>query len=127
MGRLKRGLLIAALTLAGTAPSAADSMRCGKYLVSTGDTQSRVQDLCGEPQRAWQDGFIEEILRRNDGYSDLSSAQPPYPTRPGGYEREIRRVIPVYRWEYNLGRGTFLKTLVFHSDTLVGIIDGPRQ
>ena len=116
MGRLKRGLLIAALTLAGTAPSAADSMRCGKYLVSTGDTQSRVQDLCGEPQRAW-----------HDGYSDLSSAQPTYPTRPGGYEREIRRVIPVYRWEYNLGRGTFLKTLVFHSDTLVGIIDGPRQ
>lgn len=124
MRRVARWIVIAALIFSGMATAMADSMRCGKYLVNTGDPQSRVQDLCGEPQRAWQDGFIEEIVRRNDGYYDPSSVPRPH---PGGYEREVRRVIPVYKWEYNLGRGTFLKTLVFHSDTLVGIIDGPRQ
>ncbi len=124
MREFGKGALMAVLILLGMATANADSMRCGKYLVNTGDSQSRVLDLCGEPQRAWQDGFIEEIVRRNDGYYDPSSVPRPY---PGGYEREVRRVIPVYKWEYNLGRGTFLKTLVFHSDTLVGIIDGPRQ
>ena len=105
--------------------AAADSMRCGTYLVSDGDSQSRVLDLCGEPQRAWQDGFIEQVVRRNEGYYDPSVPQP-YP-RLTGQEIETRRVIPVYRWEYNLGRGTFLRTLVFQGDTLVRIIDGPRQ
>lgn len=127
MRGVERWILMAVLTASGMTTATADSMRCGKYLVNTGDTQSRVRDLCGEPQRAWQDGFIEEIVRRNDGYYDPSSTPRPYPTQPGGYEREVRRVIPVYKWEFSLGRGTFLKTLVFHSDTLVGIIDGPRQ
>lgn len=120
-------ILMAALTLLGITTAHADSMRCGKYLVNTGDSQSRVLELCGEPQRAWQDGFIEETVRSNYGYYDPSSLPRPHPGTPGGYEREVRRVIPVFKWDYNLGRGTFLKTLVFHSDILVGIIDGPRQ
>lgn len=127
MRRFEQWILMAALAVSGVATANADSMRCGKYLVNTGDSQSRVLDLCGEPQRAWQDGFIEETVRRNDGYYDPSALHRPYPGTPGGYETEVRRVIPVYKWEYNLGRGTFLKTLVFHSDILVGIIDGPRQ
>lgn len=125
MRGLAKGTLIAALTLAGAATANADSMRCGRYLVNTGDSQSRVLELCGEPQRAWQDGFIEETLRRSDGYYDPSAA--PNSTPGPVYEKEVRRVIPVFKWEYNLGRGTFLKTLIFHSDTLVAIIDGPRQ
>ncbi len=123
MRGLAKGTLIAALTLAGVATANADSMRCGRYLVNTGDSQSRVLELCGEPQRAWQDGFIEETLRRSDGYYDPSTTPRSGPV----YEQETRRVIPVFKWEYNLGRGTFLKILVFHSDTLVAIIDGPRQ
>jgi len=125
MRRLAKRTLIAALTLAGVATANADSMRCGRYLVNIGDSQSRVLELCGEPQRAWQDGFIEETLRRSDGYYPPSAA--PNPNPGPVYEKEVRRVIPVFKWEYNLGRGTFLKTLVFHSDMLVAIIDGPRQ
>jgi hypothetical protein len=125
MRRFEQWILMAALAVSGVATANADSMRCGKYLVNTGDSQSRVLDLCGEPQRTWQDGFIEETVRRSDGYYPPSAAPNLYPGPV--YEKEIRRVIPVFKWEYNLGHGTFLKTLVFHSDILVGIIDGPRQ
>lgn len=125
MRRFEQWIFIAALALLRTAT--ADSMRCGGYLVNTGDSQSRVLDICGEPRRAWQDGFIEETVRRNEGYYDSSATPNPSLNISGGYEREVRRVIPVFKWEYNLGRGTFLRTLVFHSDILVGIIEGPRQ
>ncbi len=118
-------VLIFSLALGATA-AVADSMRCGSYIVSDGDDQSRVLDLCGEPRRAWQDGFIEQVVRRNEGYYEPPATPQPYPRLPG-YETETRRLIPVYKWEYNLGRGTFLKTLVFQGDTLVRIIDGPRQ
>lgn len=107
--------------------ASADSIRCGGYLVNTGDSQSRVLDICGEPQSARQDGFIEQVVRWNDGAILPNPVPPnPYTARPG-YETETRRIIPVYKWEYNLGHGTFLKILTFHGDTLVDIADGPRQ
>ncbi|MDS4029669.1 MAG: DUF2845 domain-containing protein [Candidatus Contendobacter sp.] len=115
------------LFLIPPALASADSIRCGGYLVNTGDSQSRVLEVCGEPQSARQDGFIEQVVRRNDGNIVVSPVSPnPYPSPPT-YEVESRRVIPVYKWEYNLGRGTFLKILTFHGDTLVDIADGPRQ
>ncbi|MCB1824596.1 MAG: DUF2845 domain-containing protein [Candidatus Competibacteraceae bacterium] len=127
MRGLSRVVLIFPLALVlVTVAAVADSMRCGSYIVSDGDSQSRVLDLCGEPRRAWQDGFIEQVVRRNDGYYDPSATPQPYP-RLSGQETETRRLIPVYKWEYNLGRGTFLKTLVFQGDILARIIDGPRQ
>lgn len=125
MHRLDR-LAIAFLSAVGATVAVADSIRCGGYLVNTGDSQARVLQICGEPQRAWQDGFIEQTTRRNDGYivnpvpSNTDARQP-------NYETEYRRVIPVYRWDYNFGPGTLLKTLVFHGDTLMYILDGPRQ
>ncbi len=127
MRGLSRVVLVFPLALVVVATTAvADSMRCGSYVVSDGDSQSRVLDLCGEPRRAWQDGFVEQVVRRNDRYYDPSTTPQTYPNLPG-YETEIRRLIPVYKWEYNLGRGTFLKTLVFQGDILAQIIDGPRQ
>ncbi len=122
MGGYGRRVLIATLAAAGAATAVADSLRCGSYLVNTGDSQSRVRQICGDPQSAWQDGFLEETVRRSDGYYPAN----PYPP-PSGYETETRRIIPVYKWEYSHGPGTFLKTLVFHGDILVGIINGPRQ
>lgn len=115
------------LFLISPALANADSIRCGGYLVNTGDSQSRVLEVCGEPRSARQDGFIEQVVRRNDGALIVNPVSPnPYPRYPA-YEVESRRVIPVYKWEYNLGRGTFLKILTFHGDTLVDIVDGPRQ
>ena len=58
--------------------ASADSLRCGRYLVNTGDFQSRVLDICGEPQSAWQDGFIEQVVRRSDGAIILN----PVPSNP---------------------------------------------
>ena len=107
--------------------ASADTIRCGGYLVNTGDSQSRVLDICGEPRSARQDGFIELVARRSDGAIILNPVPSnPYPGQPL-YETEARRISPVYKWEYNLGHGTFLKILTFHGDTLVDIADGPRQ
>jgi len=117
------------LVLLLPALASADSIRCGGYLVNTGDSQSRVLELCGEPQSARQDGFIEQVVRRNDGNVVLNPVPPnpsPNPSQPA-YETESRRIIPVYKWEYNLGHGTFLRILTFEGDTLVNITDGPRQ
>lgn len=127
MHEIGKRLFAMLLAVSGMATATADSIRCGSYLVNTGDSQSRVLQVCGNPQRAWQDGFLETSVRRNEGYYDPSALPYPYPHLPGGQEVEVRRVIPVYKWEYNLGRGRFLKTLVFHGDILVEIIDGPRQ
>lgn len=121
-------VFLAALMLLAAIPALADSMRCGRYVVQTGDPQSRVLELCGEPRYAWQDGFIEQIVRRNDGYFDRYPVDPaptPYPLPR--YNTEVRRIIPIYKWEYHPGPGRLLKTLIFHSDVLVAIIDGPRQ
>lgn len=126
MGWHRMFVLVAPLMALSAAPALADSLRCGGYVVSTGDLQARVLDACGEPQRAWQDGFIEQAVRRDDGYYPTHPAPPPY-RYPPGYETEFRRIIPVYKWEYNLGSGRLLKILVFHGDTLVDIVDGPRQ
>lgn len=121
------------LILPALAGASYDNIRCGGYLVNTGDSQSRVLQICGEPQSARQDGFIEQVVRRSDGGIVLNPhLVPPNPSDRvyldrSRYETEYRRVIPVYKWEYNLGHGTFLKILTFHGDTLVDITDGPRQ
>lgn len=109
--------------------ASADSIRCGGYLVNTGDSQSRVLEVCGEPQSARQDGFIEQVVRRKDSNIILNPVPSDPNANPGqpAYETESRRIIPVYKWEYNLGHGTFLKILTFEGDTLVNITDGPRQ
>lgn len=124
----QRWLLIAVLAAAGGSVSVADSMRCGGYLVDNGSSQSQVRQLCGDPQRAWQDGFIEQIVRRNDGnyYPGNPASPTPNPGQPR-YETETRRLIPVYIWEYSFGPGTFLRILTFHGEMLVSIVDGPRQ
>ncbi|HOB62625.1 MAG TPA: DUF2845 domain-containing protein [Candidatus Competibacteraceae bacterium] len=128
MGRYGRWVLLTTLGMLGAITAEADSLRCGRYVVNTGDLQSRVLDLCGEPQRAYQDGFIEQVVRQNDGYGYYSvNPAPYYDSRQPAYQTEYRRVVPVYKWEYNFGPGTFLKILVFQGDALVGIVQGPRQ
>jgi hypothetical protein len=113
--------------------ASADSLRCSGYLVNIGDSQSRVLQLCGEPQSARQDGFVELVARRSDGGIILNPRSVrPNPADPAyldqsRYETEYRRIIPVYKWEYHRGHGTFLKILTFQGDTLVDIDDGPRQ
>lgn len=127
MRRYGQWVLLTSLGMLGAATTFADNLRCGRYLVNTGDTQSRVLEVCGEPQRSWQDGFIEQVVRQNEGYYGANPAPPYFDPRQPIYQTEYRRLIPVYKWEYNFGRGTFLKILVFHGDTLVDILQGPRQ
>lgn len=114
------------LLLTLPALASADSLRCRGYLVNTGDSQARVLQICGEPQSVRQDGFIEQVVRVPGNPLPPDPNYPVYPD-PSRYANEYRRVIPVYKWEYSLGHGRFLKILTFHGDTLVDIADGPRQ
>jgi len=100
----------------------ADSMRCGKYL-GTRDSSRGCGRLCGEPQRGLAGRFIEDNSAPQLWHDDPSACT----DLPGTHRRlrtEVRRVIPVIKWEYKLGRGKFLKTLVFRGDILWGLSTG---
>jgi len=49
-----RLLSLAMLGLLLSAPSMAETLRCGSDLISTGDTSLRVQRICGEPAQRRQ-------------------------------------------------------------------------
>ena len=111
-------------------PTLADAgnFRCGANVIIGGESSAQVLNLCGEPWRTWQDGFLEEEYGwRDQGMIILEpQATFPYPGQSGSFHR-YKRIIPVYRWEYRPGAGRFLKILTFHGDRLIGISDGPRQ
>lgn len=102
--------LTAAALLAFAAPASADAMRCGSKLISTGDTRSKVQQMCGEPT----DVQTRTILRR------------PFRNFHGRliYFDDGLIEIPVEVWTYNFGpyklmrRVRFIDGMVDDIDTL---------
>lgn len=101
-------LLLAAL-LAPTAQ--ADAMRCGSKLVNSGDTQSEVRELCGEPT----DVQTRTVVRRR--YFDRYG-------RRFNFGEQIEEEVAVEVWTYNLGpyklqrRVLFIDGLVDEIETL---------
>lgn len=93
---IKLHLLI--LLLICSTPVLADSFRCHNKVVLVGYSTFEVKDKCGIPSEE------EEI----------------------GYVKVKNEYLNVKRYVYNLGKGKFLKILVFHNGKLVEIIDGPR-
>lgn len=110
--------------------ASAGSLRCGPYVIESSESQARVLELCGEPYRAWQDGYFEEEYGGWVGSDGAVFSEPGgvviYPAQ-SGYSNRYKRIIPIYRWEYRPGRGRFIKTLTFYGDRLFSIEDGPRQ
>ena len=94
-----RLLLVALLALACSSPAFADAMRCGNRLVSNGDTQTQVRDLCGEPSDV-QSRFI---TRRP---SFVRNGQTYY--FGDGYVE-----IPVEVWTYNFGPYKLMRRVRF--------------
>jgi Protein of unknown function (DUF2845) len=90
---------LSALLLALALPAAADGMRCGSKLMTTGDPRSKVRQFCGEPT----DIQTRSILRRptfNFGGRILSYGD--------GYVE-----IPVEIWTYNFGPYKLMREIRF--------------
>ncbi|HKR35903.1 MAG TPA: DUF2845 domain-containing protein [Steroidobacteraceae bacterium] len=90
---------LAALLLALALPAAADGLRCGSKLMTTGDPRSKVRQFCGEPT----DIQTRSILRRptfNFGGRILSYGD--------GYVE-----IPVEIWTYNFGPYKLMREIRF--------------
>jgi Protein of unknown function (DUF2845) len=102
--------LATALLFAWSGPAAADAMRCGSKLVGSGDTRTKVRQMCGEPT----DVQTRTILRRP--FLDVRGRFVPF--ADGLIE------VPVEIWTYNFGpyklmrRVRFVDGLVEDIDTL---------
>lgn len=86
------------------------SMRCGRSLISIGDTMAVVEAKCGEP-------MAREVIgaQETGHYKDC--------------KKEvfiIKKSIFIERWTYNLTKGGFLRHLVFEGGDLVKITTGDR-
>jgi hypothetical protein len=99
MRALASSAALAALLLAFAMPAAADGMRCGSKLMTTGDPRSKVRQFCGEPA----DIQTRSILRRptfNHGGRYYSYGD--------GYVE-----IPVEIWTYNFGPYKLMREIRF--------------
>jgi hypothetical protein len=90
---------LSALLLTVALPAAADGMRCGSKLMTTGDPRSKVRQFCGEPS----DIQTRSILRRptfNFGGRIL------------GYGTAIVK-FPVKFWPYTFGPSKLMRKFRF--------------
>lgn len=98
MRYLSFSLLLAATLL--TARAEADSMRCGRHLVSEGDSRSEVRAKCGEPT----DVETRKVVRRA-GY-ELNG-------RRFDYNQDTFVEIDVEVWTYNFGPYKLMRQVQF--------------
>jgi len=97
--------VLAALLLVFALPAAADGMRCGSKLMTTGDPRSKVRQFCGEPT----DVQTRSILRRPTfNYGGR------YYSYGDGYVE-----IPVEIWTYNFGPYKLMRQVRF----VDGVVD----
>lgn len=97
-------------TLSSNVAFADDTFRCGKKLVSVGDTTAEVIIKCGGPSMREFTGYET----RGDYKENISR----------GTYREISQKVE--KWYYNCGRGNFIKILTFKSGILTSIEIGGR-
>jgi hypothetical protein len=91
-----------ALALCAVAPAWADSLRCGRSLVSTGDTVAELREACGEPRV----------------------------TEPGTYQRfglARGKPVRVQRWRYRRAKGRYEGIVVVYRGEVVAIERGERR
>jgi hypothetical protein len=96
----------------------ADGMRCGRRLVSTGDSLYRVRSVCGEPDDAQRRVVTQSERRRvrvpcADGASSRCERT-----------EEYSRDIVVDEWTYDFGEQRFIRYLTFLDGRLQQVSTG---
>jgi Protein of unknown function (DUF2845) len=100
--------VLATIVLAASAPTKADSMRCGNHLVVDGDPAGKLRSRCGEPASISRRTVLRPPIVWVNGRS--------YHVGYGAVE------VPVETWEYNFGpRRLMLRVRI--EDGLVVAID----
>lgn len=127
MSRLTRTFAICGL-LAGLLfnhGATADSLRCGRALVSDGDHPGKVLLECGEPlYKEHKTIYRSGLPNRYPGWSGSGGFQQRYETLT---EREIALhnrstvEVPVEVWVYNFGRSALMKEITFVDGRLTEI------
>ena len=94
-----RRIIALTLLVAATAPSFADTLRCGSSLIKEGDTQGYVQEKCGEPE------------------SMQTYTEPVYARRENGTSYEVGTTSKDV-WRYKRSNGSFPAVLTFEKGVL---------
>jgi hypothetical protein len=115
------GFALAALVLLGVdaAPAAADALRCGRKLVSDGDTLYDVRTRCGNPDNAIQRVEMRTVRQWVQGRC---------PNNQYGCGQMVERTIEVVidEWLYDFGPHQFVSNVTFEQGRLVSIVSGAR-
>lgn len=83
------------------AEAAADSMRCGRKVIRTGDTPATLIAHCGEPRY------------RGRGYAEVDTD-------------EGRRSVKVEQWHYKAGETSLERIVLVYRGEIVGVETGDR-
>jgi len=141
---IKIVLGILTLLAFATVQAASDSMRCGSRVISTGDTKAEILLKCGEPMLKETIAIKErskelQLKSAADFSAEKNSHRINKPANAAAKESfgnqyqsgqinlESRVALPIDRWTYDLGKGRFLRILIFEGGTLVNIDAGDRS
>jgi hypothetical protein len=109
--------IAAASFLAG--PAEADSLRCGRHLVSSGDSLYQVRSTCGEPDDSSRHSEFRTVRRFVPGPCRNDQVR-----RPCGYYDETTVEVVVDQWTYDFGSRRFVQYLRFEQGELVRVASG---
>jgi hypothetical protein len=103
-----------------TPPAAADALRCGRKLVSDGDTLYDVRSRCGDPDNAIHRVETRTVTQWVQGQCINGD-----PRRCG---RVVERTIDIEidEWLYDFGPHQFVSHVLFEQGRLISIVSGAR-
>ena len=113
-------LLFAGFAMEAMADS---SMRCGTQLVSIGDSKAEVLLTCGEPFLTETIGIKEYTRQIN-----VRNFKRGFKFDQGNLSVQDSATLAesVDKWTYHMGKGKFLRYLIFQAGELVDISTGDR-
>jgi hypothetical protein len=97
----------------------ADSLRCGRDLVSSGDSTYEVRSTCGDPDAATQRTVYRTVQRRVPVACPADSPQ----KHCYAIVEETVSVV-VDEWTYDFGKNRFVHYVVFEHGRLVSVSSG---
>lgn len=101
-------------------PAAADALRCGRKLVSDGDTLYDVRSRCGDP-----DNQIHRVELRTVRQWVQGPCINNDPRRCGQMiERTVE--VSIDEWTYDFGPHQFINYVTFENGRLISIVSGAR-
>lgn len=115
------GGLLGAMVLAASAQ--ADSMRCGRFVVSEGMSPYEVSSKCGDP--VFRDVIREVVTVVVNKQSQVQALGVDEQPLSPGVAVTTREQAPLYRdidrWTYNFGTGTLLREVDFFNGEVIRI------